>query len=69
MSVNLFTILDPSYVLVASATVMIHEWSILFNQEVSLMWNSPWNLVKVLYLISRYSPILVLRLGTETSAV
>ncbi|KAK0445483.1 hypothetical protein EV421DRAFT_1796828 [Armillaria borealis] len=22
------------------------------------MWNSPWNLVKVLYLISRYSPIL-----------
>ncbi|KAK0197535.1 hypothetical protein F5146DRAFT_1218374 [Armillaria mellea] len=57
MSVNLFMILEPSvtFYIIASATVM---WAVLFDQEVSLMWNSPWNLVKVLYLISRYSPIL-----------
>ncbi|KAK0197534.1 hypothetical protein F5146DRAFT_50317 [Armillaria mellea] len=52
-------------VLVASATLMIHEWAILFDQEVSLMWQSPWNLVKVLYLISRYSPILDVIIALE----
>ncbi|KAK0502842.1 hypothetical protein EDD18DRAFT_1345685 [Armillaria luteobubalina] len=52
-------------VLVASATLMIHEWAVLFDQEVSLMWQSPWNLVKVLYLISRYSPILDVIIALE----
>ncbi|KAK0240558.1 hypothetical protein EDD85DRAFT_950412 [Armillaria nabsnona] len=52
-------------VLVASATLMIHEWAILFDQEVSLMWQSPWSLVKVLYLISRYSPILDVVIAIE----
>ncbi|SJL04501.1 uncharacterized protein ARMOST_07868 [Armillaria ostoyae] len=58
VSQSLHDIRAVGYVLVASATVMIQEWAILFDQEVSLMWNSPWNLVKVLYLISRYSPII-----------
>ncbi|PBK96405.1 hypothetical protein ARMGADRAFT_1162874 [Armillaria gallica] len=58
VSQSLHDISAVGYVSVASATVMIHEWAILFDQEVSLMWNSPWNLVKVLYIISRYFPIL-----------
>ncbi|SJL04518.1 uncharacterized protein ARMOST_07885 [Armillaria ostoyae] len=46
------------YVVVASATIMVYEWSILLEQEVSLIWYSPWSLVKVLYFLSRYSQIL-----------
>ncbi|KAK0502839.1 hypothetical protein EDD18DRAFT_608655 [Armillaria luteobubalina] len=60
VSQSLHDIRSISYVLVASTTVMMYEWLTLFDREVSLMWNSPWNLVKVLYLISRYSPILAI---------
>ncbi|KAK0448310.1 uncharacterized protein EV420DRAFT_853206 [Desarmillaria tabescens] len=55
---SLHDIRAVSYVLVASATLMIHEWSMLFEQEVTLIWHSPWNLVKILYLMSRYFPII-----------
>ncbi|KAK0483216.1 hypothetical protein IW261DRAFT_934804 [Armillaria novae-zelandiae] len=65
VSQSLHDIRAVGSVLVASAALMIHEWAILFDQEVSLVWQSPWNLVKVLYLISRYSPILDVIIALE----
>ncbi|ETW79448.1 hypothetical protein HETIRDRAFT_321581 [Heterobasidion irregulare TC 32-1] len=42
-----------------------YEWAMLLDQEVSMIWNSPWNLSKVLYLLSRYTPVLDMSLSIK----
>ncbi|KAF9443562.1 hypothetical protein P691DRAFT_778801 [Macrolepiota fuliginosa MF-IS2] len=39
---------------VAAMVVMIFDWLLTFEMEVSYIWQAPWNMMKVLYLFSRY---------------
>ncbi|KXN91750.1 hypothetical protein AN958_04752 [Leucoagaricus sp. SymC.cos] len=36
--------------------VKILDWLLSLNLEVSLIWESRWNVLKVLYLLARYLP-------------
>ncbi|KAJ3566023.1 hypothetical protein NP233_g7261 [Leucocoprinus birnbaumii] len=42
----------------AYTAVMVLEWLQTLNLEISLVWYSPWSLLKVLYLLSRYTPLI-----------
>lgn len=33
-----------------------YDYLLTFEQEVSLIWPSPWNVVKILFLTTRYTP-------------
>ncbi|ETW83514.1 hypothetical protein HETIRDRAFT_165796 [Heterobasidion irregulare TC 32-1] len=62
---SVFNLRVVGYVEVVSATLLGYEWAILLDQEVSLIWNSPWNLSKILYLLSRYTPVLDMSLSMQ----
>lgn len=47
-----------NYCNVASVTIMILDWLLTFDAEVSFIWNSRWNATKVLYLVARYLPFI-----------
>lgn len=32
----------------------IYEFTLTFGSEITLMWNAPWTIPKVLFLLSRY---------------
>ncbi|KAM6499408.1 hypothetical protein JOM56_004916 [Amanita muscaria] len=38
--------------------LLIYDFLLVFSEEVSLIWPSPWTLVKVLYILSRYVPFI-----------
>ncbi|KAF5363312.1 hypothetical protein D9756_000205 [Leucocoprinus leucothites] len=40
----------------ASVTILILDWLLTFDLEVSLVWKSRWNIMKGLYLLARYLP-------------
>lgn len=41
---------------VASVALFVYDYAITFGMEVELIWMSPWNVMKILYLIQRYMP-------------
>ncbi|KZP25113.1 hypothetical protein FIBSPDRAFT_820999 [Athelia psychrophila] len=41
---------------VFSACVLVYDYILTFNSEVTLIWGEPWKLLKVLFLLSRYLP-------------
>ncbi|KAJ3562216.1 hypothetical protein NP233_g9714 [Leucocoprinus birnbaumii] len=43
---------------VASFTVLVFDWLVTLDLEVSLVWNSRWTITKIVYLINRYLPVL-----------
>ncbi|KAF7759878.1 hypothetical protein Agabi119p4_11573 [Agaricus bisporus var. burnettii] len=43
--------------IVASTTLMVFDWILTFSSEVEFIWKAKWNIIKVLYLITRYLPL------------
>ncbi|KZP03451.1 hypothetical protein FIBSPDRAFT_1055280 [Athelia psychrophila] len=41
---------------VFSACVLVYDYILTFNSEVTLIWGEPWKSLKVLFLLSRYLP-------------
>ncbi|KAF8346444.1 hypothetical protein F5887DRAFT_962000 [Amanita rubescens] len=41
---------------VASNSLLVYDYLLMLEDELSLIWNAKWALVKVLYLFSRYMP-------------
>ncbi|TFK33424.1 hypothetical protein BDQ12DRAFT_715821 [Crucibulum laeve] len=44
------------YINVASIAILIFDWCLTFELECSLIWSAKWNIVKALFLITRYLP-------------
>ncbi|KAH7921316.1 hypothetical protein BV22DRAFT_1038785 [Leucogyrophana mollusca] len=38
--------------------LLIYDWFLTFDDELTYIWNCPWNLIKVLYLITKYLPFI-----------
>lgn len=51
------------YIHTASYTVAAFEWLITIDLEILHVWNSPWTVTKVVFLINRYLPIVDFCLG------
>ncbi|KAF8131255.1 hypothetical protein K438DRAFT_1885860 [Mycena galopus ATCC 62051] len=49
--------LTLNYTQVSSAAILVFDYALTLNLEVSLIWGSKWSLPKVLFLVSRYSPV------------
>ncbi|KAJ6456160.1 hypothetical protein C8R45DRAFT_582864 [Mycena sanguinolenta] len=47
-----------TYMDVASVAILVFDYALTFDLEVSLVWRSKWSLPKVLFLLSRYSTVL-----------
>ncbi|KAG1812821.1 uncharacterized protein BJ212DRAFT_1368322 [Suillus subaureus] len=41
----------------AGHTVLIYDYLLTFDDEISYIWNAPWTVVKVLFLINRYGDL------------
>ncbi|KZP25083.1 hypothetical protein FIBSPDRAFT_929384 [Athelia psychrophila] len=41
---------------VFSACILVYDYILTFNSEVTLIWGEPWKSLKVLFLLSRYLP-------------
>ncbi|KAH7925258.1 hypothetical protein BV22DRAFT_1119664 [Leucogyrophana mollusca] len=41
-----------------SAAILIHDYLLTFDHEVTYIWRGPWSLVKIIYLFSRYMPFI-----------
>ncbi|KAJ3560255.1 hypothetical protein NP233_g10961 [Leucocoprinus birnbaumii] len=48
---------NVNYAFVAGTTVMVIEWLQTLNLEVKVIWDSPRSILKALYLLSRYFPL------------
>ncbi|KAF8145304.1 hypothetical protein K438DRAFT_2028821 [Mycena galopus ATCC 62051] len=46
------------YMHISSVAILVFDYALTFNLEVSLIWGSKWSLPKVLFLLSRYSPVI-----------
>ncbi|TCD65519.1 hypothetical protein EIP91_002527 [Steccherinum ochraceum] len=53
---QLYTVVIPRGT-VSVAALYIYDFFLTFDSEVELMWPSPWNTVKVLYVLTRYLPL------------
>ncbi|KAJ3532405.1 hypothetical protein NM688_g7427 [Phlebia brevispora] len=51
-----------SYTLVASMALMMYDYILTFRREVELVWASPFSLMKCLFFLTRYTPVLDLSL-------
>ncbi|PFH48718.1 hypothetical protein AMATHDRAFT_64730 [Amanita thiersii Skay4041] len=49
---------NANFVHVSSATILYLDYLLTFDWEVSLIWDSPWSAVKVLFLLTRYIPFM-----------
>jgi len=47
-----------TYFNVASAALLIYDYFLTFTREVTLIWPAQWNLMKVLFLLTRYLPFI-----------
>jgi len=60
-----------TYLDVASAALLVYDFILTFQSEVTLIWPSKWNVVKVLFFLTRYLPFidmsLVLFYQTKTN--
>ncbi|EKM54283.1 uncharacterized protein PHACADRAFT_123217 [Phanerochaete carnosa HHB-10118-sp] len=48
-----------SYSTTSSMLLLLHDFLSSFNQEVELVWLSPWSPPKIVYLVNRYSSIIM----------
>ncbi|KZP02748.1 hypothetical protein FIBSPDRAFT_969662 [Athelia psychrophila] len=44
------------YFSVFSACILVYDYILTFNSEVTLIWGEPWKLLNILFLLSRYLP-------------
>ncbi|TFK71028.1 hypothetical protein BDN72DRAFT_492891 [Pluteus cervinus] len=51
-------ILLNQYFTVASSTLYLYDLLLTFDMEVNLLWPSKWTLIKVVYLLQRYLPLI-----------
>ncbi|THH32838.1 hypothetical protein EUX98_g1348 [Antrodiella citrinella] len=57
VSISGFEILrTETYLDVASAALLVYDFILTFHSEVTLIWPSQWNPVKVLFVLTRYLP-------------
>ncbi|KAJ3555198.1 hypothetical protein NP233_g12262 [Leucocoprinus birnbaumii] len=49
-----------NYAQVTSQAIIIFDWLLTLDLEISMMWASSWNLVKVVYLLARYLPFVLM---------
>ena len=47
-------------VFMALTSMQAYEYNLTFALEISLIWNAPWTIPKVLFLLSRYWPFVTL---------
>ncbi|KIM76667.1 hypothetical protein PILCRDRAFT_826071 [Piloderma croceum F 1598] len=47
-----------SYVDVASLCIWAYDYMLTLSLEISVIWTAPWNVPKVLFLLTRYNPII-----------
>ncbi|KAG1771959.1 hypothetical protein EV702DRAFT_1246800 [Suillus placidus] len=47
-----------SYFVVASSTVVVHDWALTFGKEFELVWRRRWSLMTILYIGVRYIGLL-----------
>ncbi|GLB43594.1 hypothetical protein LshimejAT787_1401060 [Lyophyllum shimeji] len=47
-----------SYIDAIAATVVVYDALLTFGMEVKLIWQAPWTLLKVVYLVQKYLPII-----------
>ncbi|KAF8151938.1 hypothetical protein K438DRAFT_1688036, partial [Mycena galopus ATCC 62051] len=45
------------YMHVSSVAILVFDYALMLNLEVSLIWRSKWSLPKILFLLSRYSTV------------
>ncbi|GJE95971.1 hypothetical protein PsYK624_121640 [Phanerochaete sordida] len=45
-----------NYLDVISSVLTIYDWLLTLAREVELVWRSPWSAIKVLFLVTRYTP-------------
>lgn len=48
--------LIASYINVSIIAVLAYDYVLTFEQEISLVWDSSWSLVKILFVVVRYPP-------------
>lgn len=49
---------NAAYIHVSMMVLMVHDWLILFDREIEYVWRASWHIGRILYLISRYGPLL-----------
>ncbi|KAF9449499.1 hypothetical protein P691DRAFT_553135 [Macrolepiota fuliginosa MF-IS2] len=52
-----------NYGSLAGTTILVLDWFLTLDMEVTHVWNSPWSVMKVLYLVSRYTPFIDIPTG------
>ncbi|KAF9232306.1 hypothetical protein BU15DRAFT_81397 [Melanogaster broomeanus] len=57
------------YLSVASATIISHDYILTFSNEVEYVWNRPWTLVSVMYIVLRYLGLLVVMVESFGTAM
>ncbi|KAF9443566.1 hypothetical protein P691DRAFT_778802 [Macrolepiota fuliginosa MF-IS2] len=50
--------MDVKSLTLAGMVIIIFDWLLTFEMEVSHIWQAPWNRMKVLYILSRYMPFI-----------
>ncbi|KAF8887197.1 hypothetical protein BD779DRAFT_1672945 [Infundibulicybe gibba] len=43
---------------IISLTILIYDYVLNFSQELTLVWNAPWNITKTLFILTRYLPFI-----------
>ncbi|OJA17249.1 hypothetical protein AZE42_12567, partial [Rhizopogon vesiculosus] len=43
----------------AGHTFLVYDYFLTLDDEISYIWNSPWTVVKVLFLVNRYGNLVV----------
>ncbi|KAF9234922.1 hypothetical protein BU15DRAFT_78549 [Melanogaster broomeanus] len=64
-SVTASTLLDLNYGTVSVLIVWVYEYAITFDEEVAFLKKSKWNVVKIIYLVCRYLPFLLVAANTS----
>ncbi|KAF9233812.1 hypothetical protein BU15DRAFT_79735 [Melanogaster broomeanus] len=57
------------YISMTSATVVSHDYILTFSNEVEYVWNRPWTLVSVMYIVLRYLGLLVAMVESFSTAM
>jgi len=47
-----------SYIDVCSVALLVFDWSLTLDSEIKFIWDSPWNLGRILFFLTRYPPFI-----------
>ncbi|KAJ6590393.1 hypothetical protein DFH09DRAFT_1139266 [Mycena vulgaris] len=53
---------------IACMTILVYDWMCTLDQEVSYVWNSSWTTGKLLFIINRYLPFVVVSVSVSMPA-